>query len=279
MRQNSLLLPCVLLAVALLLVLTYHMLFEHDEQVHAFLIVLLMTMLPLAYVDARISSCDNPMAVFHQFGLKVVVMHAAFLILRSFIMALSSTILDVFNGKLNMVGSVVVCVAIVTGFHKQLPSFHRNFDVPVLIVLAMLTACITMFLSGSHVSDAGHMDYVGLSSSAADYIEVVSFVPAALVIFKSDKKDTKAADVDDHEYKRNALAFGVFVIGFYLVEDMVTACLTLRSEPFEALAHILHFLLLLDLGVFVIASAYDPDNRARGTMMSRFGNTLFSDNV
>jgi len=279
LRQNSLLLPCILLAVACLLVVSYHFLFERDDQVHAFLIVLLMTMLPLAYADARISNCDDPMAIFHQFGLKVVVMHAAFLILRSVIMFTSDVAPDIFDGKLNIAGSVMACVAVVAGFHKQLSDLPRSIDIAVLLALAMLTAVITMLVSGSGVSHWGKMEYVGLSLGFTDYIEVLSFVPAALVIFRSAKKDAKTAEVDEHEYKRNALAFGVFLVGFYLVEDMVTACLTLFKEPFEAFAHILHFLLLLDLGVFVITSAYDPENRTRGTMMSRFSDTLFSDSV
>lgn len=259
--------------------LSYHVLFERNEQVHAFLIVLLMTMLPLAYVDANISGCDDPIAIFHQFGLKVLMMHAAFLMIRSVTMLSSDAILDIFNGRLNMAGSVASCIAMCMGFQKQMFEFRRNADVVLLLVLALLTALVTMFMSGSfdYHMRMGHMFAIELSSITSDYIEVLSFVPAALVLFKSSKKEAKFEDVEEHEYKRNALAFGSLVVGFYLVEDFVTACLTVRDSPFEALAHILHFLLLVDLGVFLVASAYDPENRARGTMMSRFGDTLFPD--
>lgn len=279
-RQNSLVLPCGILAVAVLLVVAYHVMFEREEHIQAFLIVVLMTMLPLAYVDANISKCNDPMAIFHSWGLKVTLMHAGFLILRAFVMSSTDIVQDIFANKSNILGSLGAVSAILLGFHKQLEQVPFYFDLGVLILMAFTAGIVTLCLNFGFTYFAHfHFHPAEIGSMTSDYMEVLAFFPAAWTVFREGKKDSKPVSVDETEYKRNAVAFGAMVIGFYTIEDMVTAMLTIQASPFEAIAHVLHYLLLVDLGVYVISTAYDPSHQSRGTVLTRFGDSLFSDSV
>merc|ERR1719183_1062480 len=97
-----------------------------------------------------------------------------------------------------------------------------------------------------------------LVDSVSEYGEVLAFVPAAFVILRDSKKDDKIQAVPPEVSRRRALASTIFTVVFYFFEDLVTMFLTAWSSPFEAIAHILHFLLLVDFGVFMILYAYNP---------------------
>jgi len=280
-RKNSLVLPCAILIVAGLLVVAYHVLFEKDGgDMHTFLIVVMLTMFPLAYLDANISRCSEPLAIFNKFALKVMVMQLAFLCVRAITLSTSDRIQDMYGNKVNMLTTLVGCIAIPWGFHHQLPTFLQQTDVLMLIGMAFCGALVTLFIG--NVADGifiFEVHAVDLSSLFSDYIEVVAFVPAALTVFTLNKKDAYLGKIEPDEHKRTSIAFAVFVIGFYFVEDIVTAFLTIRASGFEAVAHVLHFLLLLDVAWFLIASAHDPEQKGRDTMLTRFGDVLFPDHL
>jgi len=277
-RQNSLLLPCVILGLSFLMILSYHFVFEkRDPNFQVFLIVVTMTMVPTSYVDATISKCGDPNAVFRKFGLKVLLMHALFLSIRAACMMSRMVPPDAFNNWGNITGAISAWLAIGLGYTKQLSSIHTHFDVGVLVFLAFCAAQSTeLVANGSLVM---HPALIG--SMTSDYLEVLAFVPGALAVIRYGRKDSLSERVDPQEYKMNALAFGILVVGFYIVEDVVTAYLALthHEPPFESVAHLLHFVVLADFGFFVIASAFDPENKQRSTMLGNFGGSLFSEAV
>lgn len=277
-RHNSLLLPCVILGLSFLMILAYHFVFEkRDPNFQVFLIVVTMTMIPTSYVDAAISTCGDPNAVFRKFGLKVLLMHALFLSIRAACMMSRMVPPDAFNNWGNITGAISAWLAIGLGYTKQLSSIHTHGDVAVLMVLAFCAAQATeLVANGSLVM---HPALIG--SMTSDYLEVLAFVPGAVAVIRYGRKDHLGETVDPQEYKMNALAFGILVVGFYIIEDVVTAymALTHHELPFESVAHILHFVVLADFGFFVICSAFDPENKGRSTMLSNFGGALFSEAV
>lgn len=277
LRRNPILLPCAVVGLAFLMIVCYHTMFERDSHIQAFLIVISMTMLPLSYVDASISDCSDPIGMFNKFGFRVMLMHAGFLSVRAISMMSPAVLPDIYNNWVNITAAITAIIAIVVGFQKQLASIHQCVDVLGLFLLAFLVGEATeLVTNGSLV-----MDPALIGAITADYIEVLAFVPAALAIIILGKKDAKLEMVDPQECQRSAWAFAFLVIGFYFVEDMVTACLGFKDGDriFESFAHVLHFVVLVDFGVFVIASAHDPDNTKRGTMLSTLGGNFFADTV
>lgn len=278
LRQNSLLLPCVMLGLSFLMILTYHFVFEKkDPNFQVFLIVVVMTMLPLSYVDATISNLADPHAIFRKFGLKVLLMHALFLTIRALSMSSEMVPSDTFNNWGNITGAVSAWIAIVVGYAKQLADARQYIDVFVLVALAFAAAQATELVANGSL--LMHPALIG--SVTSDYIEVLAFMPGALAIIRYGKKDEKPEEVDPQEFRLSTLAFGALVVGFYVIEDVVTACMnfTHHELPFESIAHILHFVVLADFGFYVIASAFDPHNTKRGTMLGHLGGSMISDLV
>lgn len=278
LRQNSLMLPCVILTLSFLIILAHHFLFDkNNPHMQVFLIVAVMSMLPLSYVDATISKCDDPNAVFKNFGMKVLLMHALFLSIRAISMTSDQVSPDTFNNWGNIVGAISAWIALCVGYTKQLATIYQHADIAVLVVLAFVFAQATeLVMNGSlktHPAEIAH--------ATSDYLEVLAFVPGAMASIRFGRKDAKPEEVDPQEYRSNALAFGALVVGFYVIEDIVTAYLafTHHEFAFESVVHVLHFVILADFGFFVIASAFDPQNKERSTMLANFGGSLFVDAV
>jgi len=279
LRQNPLVLPGVILLLSFLMIVTYHLTFgRNDTEFHAFLVAVVMTMVPLAYVDATICQCPHPNAIFRKFGFQVLLMHALFLSIRALSMASGYVALDTFNNWGNIIGAIGSWIALAVGYTKQLATIQRHIDVLVLVAMALAVSVATEVFGWGRMYYM--MSYSRLASEWSTYLEVLAFVPGALAVIRFGKKDAKPEEIDPQEYKKNALAFGILVLGFYFIEDVVTACKAVRRNeiPFEAVAHMLHFAVLADFGVFVIGSAFDPQG-ARSTMLGNFGGSFFSEAV
>lgn len=280
LRQNSLVLPGVMMVLSFLMIVSYHLMFgRNDPEFHVFLIAVVMTMLPLSYLDATISQCPNPNAMFRKFGFKVLLMHALFLTIRAISMMSPMVPPDTFNNWGNKGGAVAAWVALGVGYTKQLATIQQHLDVLILVAMALVAAVATETMGWGGWNSIW-MAPSRLGSEMSTYLEVLAFVPGALAVIRFGKKDAKPDEIDPQEHKMNALAFGLLVVGFYFVEDVVTACKAVQRHelPFEAVAHLLHFAVLADFGFYVIASAFDPQG-TRSTMLGNFGGSFFSEAV
>lgn len=254
----------------MLLVIGYHIAFPEQSaegmSMRIFLIILMLSMFPLAYVDACISTCKEPMALFDKFGLEVLLMHSIFLTLRAATQQIIGEF-DIFNNYQNIGGAFMSYIALGIGFHDQLADPRHYRFVGILYGMALAAALVTVKLSPDL-----SFDIVRIVESVSEYGEVLAFLPAAWVIFTESKKDS-AHSATSEASKRRTLALSFFTVGFYFFEDMFTTLLTAMSSRFESLAHLLHFALLVDFGVYVISSAFNPDGN-RGTMLTRFGEAI-----
>lgn len=247
------------------LVIGYHLAYPDQSaegmSMRIFLIILMMSMFPLAYVDAAISTCREPMALFDKFGLQVLLMHSIFLTIRAITQQVQGEF-DIFNNWQNIGGSFVSFIALGVGFHDQLTDPRHYRSVGILYGMALFASLVTVKLSPDLT-----FDFMRIIESISEYGEVLAFVPAALVIFSESKKDS-AQTLTSEASKRRTLALSFFTVGFYFFEDMITMLLTAMSSRFESAAHLLHFALLVDFGVYVISYAFNPDGTT-GTMLTR----------
>jgi len=97
-----------------------------------------------------------------------------------------------------------------------------------------------------------------VQKTANSYIELLSFVPAVWLIFREDKSADRL-QVESAHSKRIATAFFLFLVGFYVAEDILSAYEALSFSVAASVAHVAHFLLLVDLCFFVLAHIYNPD--------------------
>jgi hypothetical protein len=270
MRKNSFIVPCALVGVSGVLVIAYHVIFPEKDGdaagMKAFLIILMMSMFPLAYLDATISKCRNPMALFDKFGLQVILMHSLFLTTRAISQTISGET-DIFNNKGNIVGAIASFVALIIGFHDQLGDIFRYGPVAALYLLAFGVALVTVMFSPDLT-----WNFIPLADVTSEYGEVLAWLPAAWVVFMDGMKD-ELKPAKSEMAKRRTLSLAFFIVGFYVVEDLVTMFLTATSAGFEAFAHLLHFALLVDFGLYVILDAFDPE-KGHNTVLSAIGDML-----
>jgi len=268
LRKNSMVLPGLLLLLSSALVLHEHMT-SNRVDLRTFLTLVLATMVPLAYIDSTISARSDPIGLLCKFGGKVLLMHTCFLLLRFRLLWYN----DVFYLNLmNVLGCIASALAVAAGFHPFL-GFAETRDVACIVLLAIVAAVCTELvnwgLSMLKLSFYRRQMLLEAFGTASEYGEILAFVPAVWTVFRAAKKDTSPVQVKPEQAKAAATAFFAFLMGFYLFEDAVTAVLTVREDAIAALAHVLHFLLLGDVTVFLLISAWNP-NQANTTVLQRF---------
>jgi hypothetical protein len=279
-RRNSLLVPGILLALAAVAVVWHHV-FQVGEDfkgMQNFLILLCISMMPLTYVDAKIGSCKDAARVFCMFDHKLIMMHACFLSFRCYSRLYSG---DTYVTCINIYGLIISAIALAFNFSVRPIDVTANKDIFAIFgcacVAAVTTQVITKFMGLMHfLSEFYHPAFFSaLVETMGEYIEILSFLPAAWMIFRHSNKD--GAEVNAEEFKAKALCFTGFAVAFYMVEDVITAFLAFQYSRLESFAHIIHFLLLADFCAFILGLAYNPSLKNSGTFLSRLGGAAMLD--
>mmetsp|Transcript_62088 Transcript_62088/g.139891 ORF Transcript_62088/g.139891 Transcript_62088/m.139891 type:complete len:294 (-) Transcript_62088:116-997(-) len=268
LRKNSMLLPGLLLLMSAILVVYEHMTSDRRDY-RTFLMLVLATMVPLAYIDTKISSRADPIGLLCSFGGRVLLMHCCFLVMRFRLMWYPNVF---YLNLINVVGFVASSLAVVVGFvlHSLLGASAVR-DVACTVLLVIVVAAATEITTwGLHLAKSLPQSLLlEISGTASEYGEILSFVPAVWIVFRADKKDSSPVQVTPIRAKFAATAFSSFLVGFYFFEDIVAAAMTFREERKAAIAHVLHFLLLSDLATFLLISAWNP-HKANKTVLQSF---------
>jgi hypothetical protein len=270
---DSVALPGFLLLAAGTLIVYQHFTEPEDEAFRGsskhFLVMIFLTMAPLAFLEKKLFSCTDPAALLCKFSPKVMLMFASFLGLRVLMRALVS---EFMLGLVffNFASLVAACVLLPTvfGFRFSRASFWEHRDVFCLVLLALsaavLTETIDRYLKGTlHLTLSGkgkHLDHSMLSicETSSDYIELLGWMPALWMLCRQDKTSTLDNEVDIPQAQWKATCFFGFLIGFYFSEDLIGACRVAWDFPIATCGHVAHYLLLLDCATFFLAHLYDP---------------------
>jgi len=275
LRKNSWALPACLLFLASILVLREHM-FSDRKDLRTFLTLVLATMVPLAYMDVSISSRSDPIGLLVNFGGKVLLMHTMFLALRFRLFWYN----DVFYlNCLNVAGFAASIAALAVGFRSQLNITYFR-DTIILVVLAIGAATVTEVLTwGLHLAKRYQREIsLEILGTASEYAEILAFVPAVWIIFRSDKKDSAPVTLTDVEKRLAATAFFGFLMGFYFFEDVIAAFASGWEDTMASVAHILHFLLLGDVSTFLVFYAHNPE-KAHSTFLQSFSDFCIGESM
>lgn len=268
--SDSVILPAALLIMAVGSAIYQHMTSKYDTTIRNFLVMIFLSMLPLAFLEKKLLACVDPVGLLYKFSTKVLMMHAGFLILR----VLSSLLLD---GDTNIFFSkifgtlAVACILLPTifGFRVSCTCMWEHRDVWLMAVVACLTAvCTEIFMTDVSYSTMWRSPWYRKRFfqmcfvSASDYTEILSFVPAIWMVCRANK-DAIVGEVNVADAQKRVLALFAFMITFYLGEDVQNAYVLRQQSPLAAFGHIAHFLLLLDFAAFILAHLYDPEKYAK----------------
>jgi len=262
-KGNNITLPGLLVAAASTIVIYKHFTDEQSgDPTKHFLGLIVIQMLPLVFLQTKILSCPDPVGMLSRFGIKVLLMHACFLVLR----VCAWPMLEIGLGYCNLIALVVACIALHAGFHFRLANVSAHADVGCLLLLAMVGALFTELLD---VQRQGSLLECTIFT-ASSYMEILSFVPAVWMVHKSVKKnddDNYSPEMDS--VQTQAMWFFVFLVPFYIMEDVFSAIRIGGEDPHAAVGHMVHFLVLLDFACFLLSHIYNPD-KVQGSFLRYF---------
>jgi len=251
-QKNNITLPAILVAAASVLVVYKHFTDEQSgDPIKHFLALIVIQMMPLVFLQMKILSCPDPVGMLSRFGTKVLLMHACFLTLR----VCAWPLLEVGLGVCNLLGLVVVCIALHCGFRFRWNNICTHWDVLGLWLLAIVSALCTELLDFHRQSSLLECTIF----TASSYIEILAFVPAVWMVHQSVKKNDDEHVAEAEGVQGQAIFFFAFLVPFYIMEDVISAFRVGGDEPFAAIGHVVHFLLLLDFACFLLAHIYNPD--------------------
>mmetsp|Transcript_62097 Transcript_62097/g.108687 ORF Transcript_62097/g.108687 Transcript_62097/m.108687 type:complete len:283 (-) Transcript_62097:39-887(-) len=266
-KNNSVALPSLLVTAASAMVVYRHFTDEQggDPTKH-FLALIVIQMLPLVFLEMKILSCPDPVAMLSRFGTKVLLMHAFFLVLR----VAAWPLLEVGLGFCNLVGLLAACVALHFGFRFRCANMHAHLDVVGLTLLAVFAALLTELLDFHRPASLLECTIF----TASSYVEILAFVPAVWMVHQTVKKGDDCFVSGSSRVQTQAAFFFAFLVPFYVMEDLISAFRVGSGEPFAAIGHIVHFLLLLDFACFLMSHIYNP-NQLQGSFLRWLPDQLF----
>lgn len=268
-RKNSQVVPGTLILIAGSLIVYRHMTTEVDgsgDQIKEFLGLILLQMLPLVILEYKMMSSADPVGLFCKFGPSVTLMHALF--------QGSHAAYSGFNGYRNILGFLGAFITMHIGF-KQSWSRGGLLEHSMVWRLALLACAAAACTEGIDVVlesfAVGRFkppeDFQALLSQTFKtffvYLEITAFVPAVWMVCRDDQPgrrfEVDGCDAHHVRMKKMATAFFLFLVGYYIIEDLWSAFLVCSYAPLASVAHVAHFCLLLDFAVFILAHIYNPE--------------------
>lgn len=253
--------PGTLLAIAGCLLIHRHMteeVYGHDH-LKTFLALIIVQMLPLVALEVKIMSCADPVGLFCKFATPVTLVHAIFLTMRLCMYNLYDTRYLMCSG-LGLMGALATLYA---GFKESsLRIVFRNHNVWCLVLVAIAAAWATnsidSYINRPEWNKQSWSDFFNdILSTSNSYIELTAFVPAVWMVYRQDQRIYD--DTDCVSTQRKATAFFLFLVGFYVTEDLLQAWEAFGTAKVAACGHLVHFFLLCDFAFYVLAHVYNTD--------------------
>jgi hypothetical protein len=267
--KDSLLLPGALLFAAATFVLLEHWSpfatqAKTSNTVRNFLALVLLSMIPLAFLEKKILACPDPLSTISKFSEKLMISHAVFFAMRLPEHYRKDGIVS--GAFLFPFGSVLaVCVLLPACFRIRSARalFRENREVWGIVLFGVIAATMEEVARHYATPKWMRMNASGLVSAivaqGALNLELVAFAPAVVAMVRSPEKATqKAQEVDVADTRSRTLVLFACLLGFYFHEDIRAAFELWRLFPLLALAHVAHYALLLDFAGFVLAHLCDP---------------------
>jgi len=255
--------PGTLLLLASSLIVYRHMThttYGHDsDNLKTFLAMILVQMLPLVALEMKIMSCADPVGLFCKFATPVTLIHAFFLGMR-LVMYSQYDQADLLCSGAGLVGALV---AMCKGYRQSWSNIVHCSAVWGLISLALMaslsTSSIDAYFKPSWMTpETWESFFTTVIETSNSYIEIVAFVPAVWIVYREDKNEGRL-QVESVDTKRTCSTFFLFLVSFYVAEDLLHAYFAYQISWMVSLAHVVHFCLLLDFSCYVLAHTYNPE--------------------
>lgn len=248
-------LPGSLLMLASFLLVYRSMLEDVEDTLETFLALIIIQMLPLAFLEMRILQCPDPVGLLCKFGSSVLLMHACFTSLR---------VIGLVGHRWRSGISLVMSIAALhVGFDMKfsLRTVMQHRNVWILAAMSLVAAFSQDVLGQLLAAGEWEAGMYHFCLRGSDFMEILSFVPAVWMVYRdsASDQDTPRVTVETAETKKKAVCFFGFLLAFYIDEDVAAAYNLWGKLPLASGGHLLHFLLLLDFACYVLAHIYNPE--------------------
>lgn len=268
-NESSVVIPCALLIFICCVILHHQLTALHHEEVHGkFLFLVLGQMIPLAIADMKILRCKSPLKLFSVFSEKVFIMTNCFLTLR----IVTNFCLGNPVGFKNWFFLAASLPVLFFTYGVRPKSLIKHVDVAMLLAAVFGATLLSEAAEGS-LSDLWRAASGAMSSrrrrmvlesflyiELSNMIEIAAFVPAIWSMLRAGKSAPETVSEPEPEGVRlRAVCFFGWLLTFYLFEDLVNAW-EVRKFAFRcSLAHLGHYLLLLDFAAFILGHFCDTE--------------------
>jgi hypothetical protein len=261
-HKNSQVVPGVLMLLAGSLIVYRHMTtdaYDKGDPIKTFLGLILIQMLPLVILECKIMSSADPVGLFCKFGAPVTLMHALFTGVRATYKPTETC---------NILGLVGALITLHVGFKQSWSpkGLMQHTTVWRLAIMACMAAACTegvdCIFSLTPPKDWQALTLATVKTTGV-YLELTAFVPAVWMLFREGQTGQRF-EVDGlsaHHLRMKAMAtaFFLFLVGFYIMEDLYSSWRVWSFAPLASVAHVAHFGLLLDFAVYILAHVYNPE--------------------
>ncbi|CAE8710953.1 unnamed protein product [Polarella glacialis] len=267
----TLVLPGSLLAVSAV-VCVYRQMTEdaNDIPLTGFLASILMSMLPLVALKAKIWSCNDRVSLVPMVLVKTLLMHAALEVLRILSQFSEGWQSMVFN-RMNlgfdcaMLAAALAALRYSFGLPWSLSYVLDHRDVRNLILMAIAAAFVSevFFVFVMPINESVTKQGLSVSKvlfAAANYVDVVGFMPVVWRLYQAENAldDFSVGTVVSLEARQQVRVFFAFVCTFYLWDDVLEPISSSLDEQLAMMAHIAHFMLLIDFAGFFLFQVGSP---------------------
>jgi hypothetical protein len=233
---------------------------HYEDPLKTFLGMIVVQMLPLAALEMKIMSCADPVGLFCKFSMPVTLLHGLFLGMR----LVMYRQYDSETLCMACIGFVGALVTIMKGFRQSLLKIVGCYNVWSLIIFSIMAAYATegfdSYMNRPSIwqKKSWSKFNAAVFQTSNNYIELTAFVPAVLMVFRENTNGARY-EVESTDTKRVSTAFFLFLVGFYIMEDLGNAYLAYEISVLASIGHVAHFALLLDFACYVLAHIYNPD--------------------
>jgi len=250
---------------------------EHHLPLNGFLAIILIQMLPLVALKAKIYRCTDRVSLVPMVLVKTLMMHVA---IGAFRVGSALAEGGEWTRMTLMVDGSILLVALGVlkfefGFSLSPAHWWVHTDVRNLVGLSLAGAFITeayfCMLPAAWLSDKMQyykqqgLDIAKVLFTAGNYIDIVAFMPVVWRLYQTEAEyeDYNVGTNVSMDAKRQVKAFFIFVVGFYMWDDVADPVMSLLDEPIALMAHAAHFVLLLDFAAFFAFQVSQPtaDNK------------------
>jgi len=234
---------------------------DHFEEgyIKSFLFLIILQMLPLVALEMKIMQCADPVGLFCMFATPVTLIHACFMGMRFLLLCNQHEGVEGSSLWYYGAGVVVAFWIMHKAYGQSIVNICQNTGVWMLVYTTFAAAFAVSALDGTLIQQATwNLRFLSVLETSHTYVEIAAFVPAVLMVYGEDFHNLNQFQ-KGMDTKRTATAFFLFLIGFYVREDLYHAYEVYQLSWHAAAAHLAHFFLLVDFGCYILAHIYNPD--------------------